>query len=115
MCVVIMMVDRLSLYHRRYGHDAGDRILRFFVDFLRHAFQDGSMFRWTGPSVLLLREGPPDKVQREVRRILEPRIEFDFETPSRTILLAIDACWCVLPMMVDPRLLINKIDAFVTM
>ena len=50
----------------------------------------------------------------EVRRIMEPRLQYDFETASRTILLAIDACWSALPMMVDPRLLINKIDAFVT-
>jgi len=63
----------------------------------------------------LLREGTFDKVQAEVRRIMEPRLQYDFETSSRTILLAIDACWSVLPMMVDPRLLINKIDAFVTL
>ena len=114
MCAVIMLVDRLPLYNRRYGHDAGDRVLRFFVDFVRHSFSDSPLYRWTGPSVLLLRDGTTEKVQAEIRRVMEPRLEFDFDTPSRTILLAIDACWSVLPMMVDPRLLINKIDAFVT-
>jgi GGDEF domain-containing protein len=115
MCAVVMLVDRLPLYSRRYGHDAGDKVLRFFVDFVRKSFAaQGSLYRWTGPSVLLLREGTVDKVQADVRRIMEPRLQYDFETSSRTILLAIDACWSVLPMMVDPRLLINKIDAFVT-
>jgi len=115
MCAVIMLVDRLPLYNRRYGHDAGDKVLRFFVDFVRKSFGEGALYRWTGPSILLLREGTFDKVQAEVRRIMEPRLQYDFETSSRTILLAIDACWSVLPMMVDPRLLINKIDAFVTL
>ena len=114
MCAVIMLVDRLSLYNRRYGREAGDRVLRYFVDFVRRSFSaHGSLYRWTGPAVLLLREGTLDKVQAEVRRIMEPRLQYDFETSSRTILLAIDACWSALPMMVDPRLLINKIDAFV--
>jgi len=114
-CAVIMLVDRLSLYNRRYGRDAGDKVLRYFVDFVRRSFgAEGSLYRWTGPAVLLLREGTLEKVQGEVRRIMEPRLQYDFETSSRTILLAIDACWSALPMMVDPRLLINKIDAFVT-
>ena len=113
MCAVVMLISRVPLYARRYGPDAGDRVLKFFVDFARNAFQQGSFYRWTGPSILMLCEGTVDKVQAEVRRVLEPRLEYDFETPSRTILLAIDASWAVLPMMVDPRLLINKIDAFV--
>ncbi len=115
LCAVIMLVDRLSLYNRRYGREAGDKVLRYFADFVRRSFDaSNSIYRWTGPAILLLREGTLDKVQAEVRRILEPRLQYDFEVQSRTILLAIDACWSVLPMMVDPRLLINKIDAFVT-
>jgi diguanylate cyclase len=114
-CAVIMLVDRLSLYNRRYGHEAGDKVLRYFADSVRRSFDSpDAIYRWTGPAILLLREGTLDKVQAEARRILEPRLQFDFEVSSRTILLAIDACWSVLPMMVDPRLLINKIDAFVT-
>jgi len=114
-CAVIMLVDRLALYNRRYGRDTGDKVLRYFVDFVRQSFNArDSLYRWTGPAILLLREGNLEKVQAEVRRIMEPRLQFDIDTSSRTILLAIDACWSVLPMMVDPRLLINKIDAFVT-
>ena len=116
LCAVIMLVDRLPLYNRRYGREAGDKVLRYFVDFVRRSFDVGdSLYRWTGPAVLLMREGTLDKVQAEVRRIMEPRLQYDFNTSSRTILLAIDACWSVFPMMVDPRLLINKIDAFVTL
>jgi GGDEF domain-containing protein len=113
MCAVVLLVDRLPLYNRRYGHAAGDKVLRFFADFARRSFGDGQIYRWTGPAILLLREGTVAKVQAEVRRIIEPRLQYDFETASRTILLAIDACWSVFPMMVDARLLINKIDAFV--
>jgi GGDEF domain-containing protein len=114
MCAVIILVDRLTLYNTRYGHGAGDKVLRYFVDFVRRSFKaEASLYRWTGPAILLLREGALEKVHAEVHRIMEPRLQYDLETSSRTSLLSIDACWLALPMMVDPRLLINKIDAFV--
>ena len=114
-CAVVLLVDRLDLYNRRYGREVGDKVLHFFAEFVSHAFDvRDTLFRWTGPALLMLREGPLDKIQAEVRRVLEPRLQFDVDTASRTILLSIDACWTVLPMMVDPRLLINKIDGFVT-
>jgi GGDEF domain-containing protein len=114
-CAVILLLDRLKLYNQRYGRGVGDKTLRFFSDFLRRSLDfESSLYRWTGPSLLLICAGAADKVQPEMRKILEPRLQFECESGSRHMLLSVDAVWNVLPLMVDPRLLINRIDAFST-
>ena len=111
-CAVVLVLDRLQLYNQRYGREVGDKALHFFADFVQRSFEcEGSLFRWTGPALLMLRHGPADKVQPEVRRVLDARLQYDCETGSRHVLLSIDATWSVLPMMVDPRMLVNKIDS----
>jgi GGDEF domain-containing protein len=113
-CAVAVSIDRLSLYNRRYGRDVGDQVLHFFVEFVKRAFEDGvRIFRWTGPAIVLMRHGSPDGVQAEMRRVFDPRLQFEVDSGSRSILLAIGASWLVVPMMVDSRLVVNKIDSFV--
>ena len=113
-CAVAVSIDRLSLYNRRYGRDVGDKVLHFFVEFVKRAFEgETSCYRWTGPAVMLLRHGSPDGVQAEMRRVFDPRLQFEVDSGSRSILLAIGASFLVVPMMVDSRLVVNKIDSFV--
>jgi diguanylate cyclase (GGDEF)-like protein len=112
-CAVILLVERIPLYNRRYGHEAGDQVLRFFAEFVKRTFEGQAvLFRWSGPALLLLMRGAMDKIQADVRKHVEPKLRCDLEIGSRNILLPIDVCWSVFSMMVDPRLLINKIDAF---
>jgi diguanylate cyclase (GGDEF)-like protein len=114
-CAVILALERIPLYNRRYGRDVGDKVLRFFAQFVRRSFSSAErLYRWTGPSVLLLCPGTVEKTTAEARRVMEPKLHYDLDTHSRTVLLALETRWVVLPMMVDPRLLINKIDAFVS-
>jgi GGDEF domain-containing protein len=114
-CVAVVVIDRLPLYNRRYGREVGDKVLHFFAEYMKHAFAPGvAMYRWTGPVLLVLVPGTMEKVQSAMRSILESKQQYECETGSRTILLSVDARWSVLPMMVDPRLLINKIDGCVT-
>jgi GGDEF domain-containing protein len=113
-CAVAVSIDRLSLYNRRYGRDVGDKVLHFFVEFVKRAFEgEITLYRWTGPAVMLLRRGSPDAIQAEMRRVFDPRLQFEVDSGSRSILLAIGASFLVVPMMVDPRLVVNKIDSFV--
>jgi len=113
-CVVVLQMDRLPLYTRRYGRNVGDKALRFFADTVKRFFAcEGSLYQWAASVLVMLRPGPVDKVLPEVRRALESRLQFDCETSSRHLLLSIDAIWWALPMMVDPRLLVNKIDSLV--
>ena len=112
-CAVILLVDRIPLYNRRYGHEAGDQVLRFFAEFVKCSFEgEAALFRWSGPALLLLMPGAIDRILAAVRKHIEPKLRCDLEIGSRNVLLPIDVCSSVFPMMVDPRLLINKIDAF---
>jgi GGDEF domain-containing protein len=114
-CAVVLLMDRLKLYNQRYGREVGDMALRFLAETAKRSFEcEGSLFRWTGPVLLMLQRGPVDKVQPEVRRVMESRLQCDCETASRHLLLSIDPAWWVIPMMVDPRLLVNKIDGLVS-
>jgi len=113
-CAAVLLLDRLPLYNQRYGKEIGDKTLRFLVEHLERTLACAdSLFRWSANSLVMLRDGQPDKVQHEIRKVLEPRLQFDCEAGSRRLLLSVDATWSVLPMMVEPRMLINKIDAFV--
>jgi len=114
-CAVVLLMDRLKLYNQRYGREVGDMALRFLAESMKKSFEcEGQLFRWSGPVLLMLQPGPVDKVQPEVRRVMESRFQYDCETGSRHLLLSINATWWVLPMMVDPRLLVNKIDGLVS-
>jgi GGDEF domain-containing protein len=114
-CAVVLLMNRFKLYQQRYGRDVSDMALRFLADTMKRSFEcEGSLFRWTGPVLLMLQPGPVDKVQPEVRRVMESRFQYDCETGSRHLLLSINAMWWVLPMLVDPRLLVNKIDGLIT-
>ena len=112
-CAVVVSIDRLALYNRRYGRDVGDKVLHFFVEFVKRAFEGVTVFRWTGPAVVLMRQGSPDGIQAEMRRVFDPRLQFEVDSGSRSILLAIGASFLVVPMMVDSLLVVNKIDSFI--
>ena len=112
-CAVILRVERIPLYNLRYGREAGDQVLRFFAEFAKRSFEgEAALFRWSGPALLLLMPGVIDKILAAVRKHIEPKLRCDLEIGSRNVLLPIDVCWSVFSMMVDPRLLINRIDAF---
>src|ERR1035437_3297104 len=113
-CAIIIVVDRISVYNVRFGRAVGDKVLQFFVDYLlQYLPSEVPPFRWSGPAVLMLRRGTPDEATPIIRRALEQRIEYEVETEARTVLLPIAARWEVVPMMADPRLVVNKIDSIV--
>jgi len=111
-CPVIIRVERLATYNLRYGRHVGDRVMRFVAEHLHRIITEG-VYRWTGPGLLAIRRGAQQKVQAEMRYI-DSRLHCEIDTGSRTVLLPIELRWCVFPLVVDPRMLINKIDAFMT-
>jgi GGDEF domain-containing protein len=114
-CAIIIIIDRIAVYNVRFGRAVGDKVLQFFADYLVQALpNEGSPFRWSGPSVLMLRPGTAEQASPIIRRVLEQRIEYEVELSARTILLPIAARWEVVPLMADARLVVNKIDSIVT-
>jgi GGDEF domain-containing protein len=113
-CAIIIIIDRIAVYNVRFGRAVGDKVLQFFADYLVQSLpSEGPPFRWSGPSVLMLRPGTAEQAAPIIRRVLEQRIEYEVELSARTILLPIAARWEVVPMMSDPRLVVNKIDSIV--
>ena len=113
-CAIIIVIDRIAVYNVRFGRAVGDKVLQFFADYLVRSLPfETPPFRWSGPAVLMLRPGAAEQAGSIIRRVLEQRVEYEVELAARTILLPIAARWEVVPMMADPRLLVNKIDSIV--
>jgi GGDEF domain-containing protein len=113
-CAIIIIIDRIAVYNVRFGRAVGDKVLQFFADYLVQSLPfEVPPFRWSGPAVLMLRPGTAEQAAPIIRRVLEQRIEYEVELAARTILLPIAARWEVVPMMADPRLVVNKIDSIV--
>jgi GGDEF domain-containing protein len=113
-CAIIIIIDRIAVYNVRFGRAVGDKVLQFFADYLIQSLpSEGSPFRWSGPAVLMLRPGSAEQAAPIIRRVLEQRVEYEVELAARTILLPIAARWEVVPLMADPRLVVNKIDSIV--
>jgi len=101
-CAIIIVIDRIAVYNVRFGRAVGDKVLKFFADYLvRSLPSEGPPFRWSGPAVLMLRQGTVEQAGSIIRRVLEQRVEYEVELAARTILLPIAARWEVVPMMAE--------------
>src|ERR1039458_2226406 len=113
-CAIIIIIDRIAVYNVRFGRAVGDKVLQFFADYLVQSLpSEESPFRWSGPALLMLRPGTAEQASTIIRRVLEQRIQYEVELSERTVLLPIAARWEVVPLMTDPRLVVNKIDSVV--
>lgn len=73
-CVLLLDLDGFKAINDRYGHDAGDRVLRRFVQALVETLRKGDVVvRWGGDEFLLLLEDVSDyrTVRKVVRRLKE--------------------------------------------
>jgi len=115
--VLAVVIDRIQILNKRFGYEVGDEVMRYFAGFLRSQVQSKDLlFRWTGPTLagLLFRSNRLERVRDEIGRIMELKYEHTVKTASRTILLPISARWALFPMMASPRLLIQKIENFIS-
>ncbi len=113
----VMVLDRLQVLNQRFGREVGDEILVSFVQFIKKQLSSGdTLFRWGGPAfvALLPRTASLDRVRSELGRIMETKLEHTIETASRSVLVPVAARWTLFPMMAAPRLIYQKIDAFIT-
>ena len=112
----VMVLDRLQILNARFGREAGDEILAEFSGMVQKQLTaEDRLYRWGGAVLMALlpRTGSLERARSEVGRLMETRLEHTIQTPSRSILVPIAARWTVFPMMASPRLIFQKIDAFV--
>jgi diguanylate cyclase (GGDEF)-like protein len=113
---VAVVPNTLQAINARYGHEAGDRVLRKVCERLRSSLAAGdAMFRWRGPCfiALLERGSEIEEVRSEMAAIAGTKIEDVTEIGGRTILLPITLSWSVFAIKGSPRHLTLRIDQFV--
>jgi len=100
--VVTMSVNRIQSINARFGHRAGDRILRFYGNFITHQLNPADkIFRWTGPAMVALieRSETLDRVRDQIRRIMEMRLDENLELEERAVLIPVSAAWSVFQLI----------------
>jgi diguanylate cyclase (GGDEF)-like protein len=96
--VVTMSVNRMQSINARFGHDAGDRILKVFADFITHQLNPADrVYRWTGPALVALieRSETLDRVRDQIRRIMEMRLDENLDLEGRAVLIPVSSAWSV--------------------
>jgi GGDEF domain-containing protein len=112
------VVERISLVNGRFGYAVGDQLLHFFGQHLMQSFAPADkLFRWTGPTFLLLmeRRGGSDRVRAEIMRVTAQRLTQTVQVGARSVLLPVAANWAMFPVLeVRPvQLLFQQLDSFV--
>ncbi len=113
--VVTMSVNRIQSINARFGHGAGDRILRVFGHFVTHQLNPADrVFRWTGPAMVALieRSETLDRVRDQIRRIMEMRLDENLELGERAVLIPVSAAWSVF-QLVSMTTAERQIQAFI--
>jgi GGDEF domain-containing protein len=114
--VVAMVVKGVQSVNVRFGLEVGDRILRTFKDNLeRHLSRKDKLFRWEGPAIVALmdRPEPVGQVRTQIRRILDARLEQNFNVDGRSVLIPIHADFLIFPLMPPMSQAVRQIQKFV--
>ena len=115
---VIFAVERVNLVNSRFGYAVGDQLLHFFAQHLVQNFSAADkLFRWSGPSFLLLmeRRESNEKVRAEITRVTSQRLTTTIQVGARSVLLPVAANWAMFPVLeIRPvQLLFQHLDSFV--
>jgi diguanylate cyclase (GGDEF)-like protein len=113
--VAMLLVDRVALINSRYGHAAGDEVLKLFLESLQtRVLPDDRIFRWSGPAfvVILERTDRLEKVRHLFRAVVPGKIERTIHAANRTALISISSTWTLLPVVVPPADVIEELDKF---
>jgi len=91
----IFTLQRLPAINARFGYAVGDRMLLVEAQFLARQFPRDRLFRWTGPSILVLLERPAstEAVRSEVGRTGAGSFQVNVDLHSRSVLIPVSARW----------------------
>jgi len=91
----IFTLQRLPAINARFGYAVGDRMLLLESQFLAKQFTDDRLFRWIGPSLLVLleRANSVEAVRSEVGRIGAGSFQVNVDLHSRSVLIPVSTRW----------------------
>jgi diguanylate cyclase (GGDEF)-like protein len=99
--VAVISVDRFKTIQSRFGAEAADEVLLFMSLHLAQELSScDRLFRWTGPSFLMLLERlhPLEDVRREIARLTTVKLGKLLHLKTRSALVVVSAVWTVLPV-----------------
>ncbi len=114
--VVAMVVNRMQSVNARFGFHVGDRILRAFKDNVeKQLMRADKLFRWEGPAIVILveRTEPIEQVRSQIRRILDGRLEENFNVEGRSVMIPISSAWSAFPLMPPLANATRQVQAFI--
>ena len=94
-------IDRFETIQHRFGPSAADEVLLFMSLHLARELEAGDrLFRWSGPSFLVLMErlDPLETVRREIAHLTSMRLERLLHLKTRSALVVVTAHWSVFPL-----------------
>ncbi|MDQ1472487.1 MAG: hypothetical protein QOJ99_3967 [Bryobacterales bacterium] len=113
---VVVVAVRVATVNTRFGYSAGDRILQaLFAHFRKSIEADDRVFRWRGPSfVILIERGVPIiEVRQAIARISSVPLSQQIDVGNKSVLLPISSMWSVFPVLSTGQSVTQKIDEFV--
>lgn len=113
----VFVIERLKAVNDRYGFAIGDEILAVFSRRLLQRFPNDAIFRWRGPSFLLILETghPIEVVRREIQRAIFGSLEHTARMGTRSVLLPIHWSWTLFPVTASTpvAMVLQDIDHYV--
>jgi GGDEF domain-containing protein len=115
--VALFIVDRVAPINARLGYAAGDQVLNFYLEELRHKLPPSDrLFRWSGPAFLALfdRPEPMEKVREQLRFAVPGKLERTVKLSNRSALVSVSATWTVFSIAVPLEGVIERLDGFLS-
>lgn len=115
--VFALTMQQLSVINAKYGHQAGNAILKGFSDNLQSRMgRSGRMFRWSGNCFIAIfsKDDVPQEQGGDMVRKLAANVTLEVESEGKTISIPICPKWLCLGRTetIPAPLLIERIDRF---
>jgi GGDEF domain-containing protein len=101
--VVTMVIDRLQPLNARFGNGVGDEVIRHWQKYIQmNVLVPGDhLFRWGGPTLVALITRPDsiDQIRGDLKRVLDKRLEKEFDVGGRTALIPLSVAWSAMALI----------------
>jgi GGDEF domain-containing protein len=114
--IAAMVVKGVQSVNLRFGFGVGDRMLRSFKESVERQLSSADkLFRWDGPALIVLmdRAEPIAQIRAQFKRILENRLEANYDVDGRSVLIPIVADSLTFSLMPPVALAVKQIQTFV--
>ena len=88
--IAMLDIDNFKMINDKYGHLAGDEVLRRVALTMEEVCKDSTVSRWGGEEFLILTEEGAELIERLRRKVEEMDIEFDSQVIHATFTAGVE-------------------------